>query len=288
MSVAVVPVVWAEAIAAYGVWMIAADRSRNTVRARKEQLEHVARRIGVGPWEVTLTTLLAYAGAQSWSTETRRSRYAGYREFWAWGKRSGLTKHNPAKALPKVKPADPNPDPVPASAYEPAVRKADPRTALMMRLAHDAGLRRAEIAVVHSDDLRQDLLGWTLLVHGKGGKLRLQPLTPRLALDLRALPPGYAFPGAIDGHLSPRRVGELLRDALPAHWTGHKLRHSYGSNVNEESGGDLLLTQRALGHAHPNTTQRYVKASDDRLRAVVYAAAGYLPPEAPARHLQAV
>ncbi len=283
MSVAVVPVVWAEAIAAYGTWMIVANRSANSIRARREQLQHMARRVGVGPWEMTYTTLLAYAAAQSWASETRRSRYAGFREFWRWGKREGLIDANPAKRLPLIKPAPPAPDPVPAPVYQEAVRRADPRTALMMRLAHDAGLRRAEISLVHSDDIREDLLGWSLLVHGKGSRLRLVPLTPRLALDLRALGEGWAFPGAIDGHLSPRRVGELLEAALPGAWTGHKLRHSFGTNVHEASGGDTLTAQGLLGHANPNTTVRYVRPSDARRRAAVYAAAGYSVPETPGR-----
>ncbi|WP_295012476.1 tyrosine recombinase XerC [uncultured Microbacterium sp.] len=294
MSVAVVPVVWAEAISAYGVWMIAKDRSRATVRARKEQLEHMARRIGVGPWEVTITTLLAYVAAQSWMTETRRGRYAGYREFWKWARKVGLTDANPAKHLPKVKPSEPNPDPVPPGAYAEALRHADDRTALMLRLAHDAGMRRAEIAQVHSDDIREDLLGWSLLVHGKGGKQRMMPLTPRLALDLRTRAAsaetvdGWLFAGRIDGHLSPRRVGELLEEALPGGWTGHKLRHSFGSNVHEATDGDTLTTQNLLGHANPNTTTRYVRPHDHRLRAAVYAAAGYAAPELPARRLKAV
>lgn len=283
MSVAVVPAVWAEAIAGYIVWMTVANRSTNTIRARKEQLEHMARRVSSGPWDVTHTVLLAYAAAQSWASETRRARYAGFKEFWRWAKREGLIRENPAKRLPLIKPSAPSPDPVPAPVYHDAVRKADQRTALMMRLAHDAGLRRAEIAVVHSDDVREDLLGWSLLVHGKGNRLRLVPLTPRLALDLRALGEGFAFPGRIDGHLSPRRVGELLEEALPGAWTGHKLRHSFGTNVHEASGGDTLTAQGLLGHANPNTTTRYVRPSDARRRAAVYAAAGYSIPETPGR-----
>lgn len=287
MRVAVVPTVWAEAISGYVAWMVAANRSAATIRARREQLEHMARRVEVGPWEVTLPILLAYAAAQSWQTETRRSRYAGFREFWKWGKKAGHAPRNPAKRLPLVKPSAPMPDPVPDATFAEAVRKADPRTALMMRLAHDAGLRRSEIAQVHSEDLRQDLLGWSLLVHGKGGTVRMVPLTPRLALDLRARDAGYVFPGAIDGHLSPRRVGELLRDALPGHWTGHKLRHSFGTNVHEVSHGDTLTTQSLLGHANPNTTVRYVRPSDARRRAAVYAAAGYAMPDMPGREIAA-
>src|SRR5690606_34840174 len=100
-------------------------------------------------------------------------------------------------------------------------------------------LRRSEIAQVHpARDLRQDLVGWSLVAHGKGRKIRLVPLTPRLALDLRALGDGFAFPGAIDGHLSPRRVYELVDAVLDGHWSLHNLRHSFATNTHEASNGD--------------------------------------------------
>lgn len=283
---------WALIIDDYAVHLKAADRSKETIRARREQLQHLARRIGTLPEAVTGPVLLRYVAAHDWATETRRSRYSGFREFFKWAKREGWIETNPAKKLPRVEASAPNPDPVPEPVYDAAQRRAvvrsDDRLALMLRLAYDHGMRRGEIAVVHSRDLRQDLLGWSLLVHGKGGKLRIVPLTPRAALDLRALGDGYAFPGKIDGHLSPRRVGELLRDAIDGHWTGHKLRHSFGTNVHEVTEGDVMTAGKLLGHVNLSTTPRYVKPSDARLRAAVYAAAGYEPPTMPARRLRAV
>lgn len=166
--------------------------------------------------------------------------------------------------------------------------RGDRRLEIMLRLAYEHGLRRAEIAVGHSSDLREDLLGWSLLVHGKGGKLRIVPLTPRMALELRSLAPGWFFEGAIDGHLSDRRVGELLRDAIEGHWTGHKLRHSFGSNVHEASGGDIQLTGELLGHVNLAATPRYVKIKEERRRSAVYVANGYEAPATPQRRLRAV
>lgn len=283
---------WVRIIDNYAIYLKAADRSPNTVRARREQLNHLARRIGVAPEGVTAPALLHYVADQDWKTETRRSRYCGIREFFKWAKREGWIESNPAKRLPKVKASEPNPDPVPAPVYDEAQRRAtsrgDARLAIMLRLAHDHGLRRGEIAVGHSDDLRQDLLGWSLLVHGKGGKLRIVPLTPRSALDLRALGEGYFFPGKIGGHLSPRRVGEILRDAIGGHWTGHKLRHSFGTNVHEVTDGDVMTAGKLLGHVNLSTTPRYVKPADARLRAAVYAAAGYAIPTTPERTLRAI
>lgn len=287
-----VPPCWATIIDQYSLYLRAADRSPNTIRARCEQLSHMARRIGVDPAHVTASALLGYVGDQDWATETRRARYAGFRDFFRWAKRRGLVQGNPSKCLPRVKPSEPNPDPVPGPVYEEsqrrAIRRGDERAALMLRLAHDHGMRRGEIAVAHSDDLRPDLLGWSLLVHGKGGKQRVVPLTPRAALELRALGPGYFFPGKIDGHLSPRRVGEILRDSIAGNWTGHKLRHSFGTNVHEVTGGDVMTAGELLGHVNLSASQRYIRPADARLRAAVYAAAGYAIPERPGRSLVAL
>lgn len=288
----IIPPSWVAVIDDYAIHLVAADRKPTTIRARREQLAHLARRIGVDVEDVTAPILLRYVGSQTWMTETRRSRYAGIREFFRWAKRSGYTSKNPAKVLPKVKASEPNPDPVPTPVYEEsqrrAVQRGDERAAIMLRLAHDHGLRRAEIAVGHSNDLRPDLLGWSLLVHGKGGKQRIVPLTPRSAMELRALGAGYFFPGAIDGHLSPRRVGEILRDAIQGNWTGHKLRHSFGTNVHEATNGDVMTAGKLLGHANLSASQKYIKPADARLRAAVHAAAGVAPPQVPERLLRAV
>jgi hypothetical protein len=40
----------------------------------------------------------------------------------------------------------------------------------MLRLAAEAGLRRGEVAVMHTRDLLDGIDGAQLLVHGKGGR----------------------------------------------------------------------------------------------------------------------
>ncbi|MCD5345043.1 tyrosine-type recombinase/integrase [Agromyces sp. S2-1-8] len=265
---------WAKAIDDYLLKLRASGQPATTANTRRQQLQHLARRVAVGPWELTPHELLEYAGAQDWAQETRRGRYSAFREFWKWGKATKRCRQNIAKrALPRVKASPPAPRPMPDAVYQSALRRADDRTTLILRLAHDAGLRRGEISLIHSDDLSQDFVGWSLLVHGKGNKLRTVPLTPRLALDLRALGTGWAFPGDIDGHLSARRVGELAVDVLPSPWTLHALRHSFATRAHEIE-GDTLTVQRLLGHASPATTQRYVLLGDERLRGTVYRAAG--------------
>lgn len=147
------------------------------------------------------------------------------------------------------------------------------RLTVILRLAGEAGLRRAEIAQVHISDLTEDLTGWSLLVKGKGGKMRTVPLADDVA-DLVARScreSGWALPGDDGGHLSPRWVGTIAAEALGP-YTLHQLRHRFATRAYAAS-RDLLAVQQLLGHASPATTQRYVRPPDDAMRAAMLAAA---------------
>lgn len=259
---------WESAIERYLIAQRSAGHPDTTIVARRQHLANLAAHIAVSdPWQLTGEQLVEWVGTREWKPETRRSRRSTFRSFYRWARHEKLTKQNPAAALERVPASYPNPHPCPRDVFERALHRATPRVALMLRLAGEHGLRRGEIALVHSRDLFQDLDGWSLRVHGKGRRDADQTLNSRTALELRSLPEGFAFPGAIDGHLSPRRVGELLDDALDGDWTGHSLRHMAGQGVYDLT-GDLGLTQDFLRHANPNTTRHYVKPRRDRLRAV--------------------
>jgi integrase len=147
---------------------------------------------------------------------------------------------------------------------------------MMVRLATELGMRRAEVAQVHARDLVEDLDGWSLVVHGKGARDRLMPMPAALAAAVRTYASeqgGWLFPGRNDGHLSPRWVGKLVGRAMPEGWTMHKLRHRAAVRVHEAGGRDLAVTQDFLGHASPATTRVYLPRDDARLREAVEAAA---------------
>lgn len=262
---------WRQAIDDYLVAQVSAGAKPSTVYSRRQHLQHLARRIEAGPWELTAEQLVAWAGAQTWAQETRRGRTNTFRSFWGWGKRTKRCRHNTAKALPKIRPGEPNPNPVPDRVYRKALMRASSRERIWLELAHDHGLRRCEIALVSSSDLIEDLVGFSLLVHGKGAKRRIVPLTDQMAYQLRRLPEGWAFPGDDAGHLSPRWIGKRAAQLLDGPWTLHKLRHSAATAFYLH--GDLAIAQRLLGHASPATTLIYAKLPDERLRATVNLAA---------------
>ncbi|WP_460775993.1 tyrosine-type recombinase/integrase [Microbacterium sp. GXF7504] len=209
---------------------------------------------------------------QNWARETRRGRLTTFRAFYLWAVETGRVDIDPTATIAKVRPGDPNPRPVPDRVYLEALIRADADERLWIDLAAEHGLRRAEIACIHSRDIVETLLGHDLIVHGKGGKLREVPLTRSMALALLARGPGYLFPGDDAGHVSPRWLGKRVGRLLEGDWTIHKLRHRAATRFWIESNGDPYVVADLMGWASLQMVRTYVKLPDARKRAIVEAA----------------
>ncbi|AYD84617.1 integrase [Mycobacterium phage Paito] len=275
------PEAWRPLITRYVTHLASAGYPQTTLATRTAHLRRISRGVGVSPENLTGESLRDFFAKQThWARETRR----GYRNtavsFFTWAHDEGHLATNPARALPSVKPSPPRPRPVPDRAYCEAMMAATPRVMLMLRLADEVGLRRAEVAQVHTDDLSEGYSGYELLVHGKGGKIRILPISDELA-ELVAQGPaghtpgapatGYLFPGNDNGHLSPSYVGKLCAAAIPGIWTMHKLRHRFAKKAYDGT-RDLRALQTMLGHSSVATTEIYVPVEDDAVRAVMMAA----------------
>lgn len=150
----------------------------------------------------------------------------------------------------------------------------------MLRLAAEAGLRRGEVAVVHTQDMVDGIGGAQLLVHGKGGKKRVIPINDSLASAIRAGAAGHTpgmsshgwlFPNGTGGHLSVYQVGDLVRQVLPEPWTMHTLRHRFCTHASRGS-RNLRAVQVLMGHASIATTERYLAVDDGEVRAAMLSA----------------
>ena len=263
---------WRNAIDEYLTAQRAAGAPATTCTTRRGHLEHAARRLGGSPWTLTGRELVDWCGTQEWARETRRGRRSTFRSFWGWAVKSGRTEDNPALELPRVPATIPAARPTPDRVYKEAMIAARGRDRLILRLAAEIGLRRAEIAQMHSRDLVEDLLGWSLVVHGKGGKERTVPLPDGLARALRDCGEGWIFPGDDHGHLSPRWVGKIATRLLDGPWTLHTLRHRFATLAYDVD-RDVFVVQELLGHSSPATTRRYVQTRRDNLRRTVAAVA---------------
>lgn len=263
---------WHAAIGDYLTFLRAGGSPSTTIATRRDHLGMFAKELGGSPWAVGPTELLAVFADMTCAQETRRGRRTTLRSFYKWAQGEGRVETNLALCLPVVRATAPNPRPVSDENYRLALAKADDRSRLMVRLSAELGLRRAEVATVHSRNIIDDLDGWSLVVQGKGNKIRTLPMPRALADELRRLPKGWAFPGNDGGHLSPRYVGILVSRLLPEGWTMHKLRHRFATRAYAVD-RDVFTVQDLLGHASPATTRCYVAIPNAALRKTVEAAA---------------
>jgi integrase len=270
----VLPAEWERAVAGWLVWMTAAGAPATTRRQRRGHIRWVARNSGTScPAEVTTAVLVQLCSGAHWSNEHRRGVRRSLIMFYEWAVEHETVSHNPALALPKVSPGKPRPRPCPDEIWRQILAVAPPREQMMVRLAGEVGMRRAEVARCHHDDLIRDAGGWSLIVHGKGDKQRVVPITDRLAAEIEHFcRAGYLFPGQDNGHLSAHYVGKVVSALMPHGWSMHKLRHRYATRGLAAT-GDLLAVRDALGHTSVATTQIYTAITSDKVRRVAEAAA---------------
>lgn len=277
------PPAWRQPIADFCAHLAAAGQSAATITGRRKSLARLGRELGCAPAELTADQLVGWFGRQQWKPETRKSYRVAAREFFRWAYRTGRIPDHIADELPSVRIPPAVPRPVPDDAWLQALATADTRVALMLRLAGEAGLRRAEVAQVHVRDVVEGIGGAQLIVHGKGGKTRVVPIGPELADTLRrgavghsselaVYGAGYLFPGGDNGHLSAHHIGKLVAAALPAGWSMHKLRHRFATRAYRHGGRNLRAVQTLLGHTSVATTERYTAVDDDEVRAAALAA----------------
>lgn len=256
---------WPQLLAAWNAEQHAAARSAETIRTRMSYLRRIAT-LAPTPADLERDTLVGWLAQDGWSPATRKSARAAARSLLGWAHRTGMLEHDPSAALLPVR--VPRSLPRPASEHQVQAGRAatagDAR--LMVALAAHGGLRRSEIARCRGEDLS----AWGLLVHGKGGRQRVVPVSGWLRAELAARPAGWLFPGRFGGHVHPATVQRWVRDAAGV--APHALRHRFATRAYQGT-RDLIAVQQLLGHASPETTQVYVRVCGDALAAAVAAAA---------------
>lgn len=267
------PSAWEESIRGWLSWLTLSGTRKTTLRLRRGHVRSIARRSRTKhPKELTRAQLQILCVEQNWSNDHRKGLKTSLTSFFDWCIDHDLADDNVAQCLPKVRGSNPRPRPATDQMWADLLATAGVRERMMARLAGEAGMRRAEVASCHHNDLMHDPMGWSLLVRGKGGRQRVVPITASLAEAIRGYcQHGYLFPGQIDGHISADYTGRLISKLLPAGFSMHKLRTRYATRGYAGT-GNLRAVQEALGHASVATTQRYVAVSTRDVRLVSEAA----------------
>lgn len=259
------PVPWRKSINGWTDTLRAAGLSAQTIKSRRYKMVHLATLLmPSGPEDVTTEQIVQAFARQQWKPETRKAYRNTISSFFRWLHKSGRRSDDPSLDVPRVKKPHAHPRPCPDRYIAAAMKMATTSERLMIRLGAECGLRRGEIARVHSDDVVADSAGPSLIVRGKGDKQRIVPISEDLAKRITAAP-GWLFPGRWRGHVEKSYVSRHLTRLLPDGWGPHSLRHRYATRMYETT-HDLLLVSKLLGHSSVETTQIYVAMPDSRLR----------------------
>lgn len=261
----------AELIDLYEEWGRAGNIAEGTRRLKRQYLGKFADEFDLRtctPQEVTAWL----ARNPNWKPATRRAARSALTTFFSWAHKHGHRPDDPAADTMPVRVPMPPPKPVPESVLTDAIGKAEGRVKLMLLLGAFAGLRRAEIATLHADNI--ELETGKLRVTGKGSKTRLIPIHPVLLPLLEEVKAkgGWVFPNGRGTPLTPTTVGRLVKPYL-GNLSTHALRHRFASQVHANS-HDLRAVQDLLGHASLNTTQRYLQVTDEQRHSAVMSIGG--------------
>jgi site-specific recombinase XerD len=147
------------------------------------------------------------------------------------------------------------------------IGRPEARLYALVLTAIDTGLRIDELLCLTREDVNFE--NFSLLVHGKGNKQRLVPMSVELRKVLYRYLSQHQHPRVFcNGHGGKLNQRNLLRDfkvicgklgITGVRCSFHTLRHSFAVNYLR-AGGNLYYLQRILGHSSIITTERYLRS----------------------------
>ncbi|MGN0707493.1 MAG: tyrosine-type recombinase/integrase [Faecalibacterium sp.] len=151
------------------------------------------------------------------------------------------------------------------------------RNRAILAMFFDTGMRLSEVTTLCPHQIRED----HIIVHGKGNKERLVPVSPYLAKTLMQyrmvresyfegrLPEKYLFVSHRGRQLTQEGITKFMKKA--AQETGvncnirispHTCRHTF-AHLQLKNGLDLYSLSRLMGHESVSITQRYLEGIRD-------------------------
>ena len=151
------------------------------------------------------------------------------------------------------------------------------RNRTMMALFFDTGMRLTEVITLRAEQIRED----SIIVHGKGNKERLVPVSPYLAKALMQyrmvreayfegkLPERYLFVSKTGKKLTQEGITKFMKKAAAdvgvncnIRVSPHTFRHTF-AHLQLKNGLDLYSLSRLMGHESLAITQRYLEGIRD-------------------------
>jgi integrase/recombinase XerD len=134
----------------------------------------------------------------------------------------------------------------------------------IIALAYSTGMRVSEVCNLQIRDIDSKRMIITIR-QSKGRKDRIVALSEKILEILRSYfteykPKEYLFNGQFDLQYSPTSCNQIVKKYLGKEYHFHLLRHSNATALLE-SGTDLRIIQKHLGHSSSKTTEIYAHVS---------------------------
>lgn len=203
----------------------------------------------------------SFLDARTLSARTRYGWISRLHCFYEWAQIEGHVTADPTLRVVRPRVRKKLPRPAATADIYVAMQMADARMRCWLALMAYQGLRCQEVAGIEREDVLDTADPPMLFVRcGKGGKERMEPLHPDVAMLLRALPMprvGRLWPS------SPKyvsmRTNAFLR-SLDIDATAHQLRHWFGTTTYRQC-RDIRLVQALMGHDSIQTTWQYIEVA---------------------------
>lgn len=250
----------------FTTWQLASGKAKSTTVTRAHWIQYLARAY---PQESALTItdeqVTKWLANPNWKPATRKSALQSIHLFFRYLISTETREDDPTHLIPSIPQPRYNSRAIPTEVITQALRRADTaEEEFMILLGAYAGLRRSEIAVLHTQNYANKWISIT----GKGGHTRHIPAHPNLLPYLEAKHVGYYFPGRFRDHRSADNIAKKISRNLGQDYTPHQLRHWFATTVYAQS-HNLRAVQELLGHADISTTQRYIGVLDNDLSTAI-------------------
>jgi integrase len=163
----------------FASWLRAGNLSEGTIALRIHHLKRFCRDHDLDT--ATSETVIKWLENPGWKPATKLSARASLKSYYRWAMESGRLDADPTAKTRTIKMPPRAIKEAPQDALLTALEGAHERDRLAIMLAAYAGLRRAEIANLHADQIGDRML----TVTGKGSKTRRVPIHPMLVEPLR-------------------------------------------------------------------------------------------------------
>lgn len=230
---------------------------------------------------------IANLAASGLSPASRARKLASVKSFFKWAKTNGYIVENFVENVENPKIPQAEPKIMSKEEIKSVIKSAKTngryfenkfRDLAILSLMFNTGIRRAEVVNAKLADI--NLEESSMLVHGKGNKERIvyyndntrAILSEYIKVHRKLMKESenseYLFVSREAKKMSICSINRIVNAHLEMAgvkdkgYTAHSTRKAFATAVYEAT-SDIFATQKLLGHSSPNTTMRYVKASEE-------------------------